>query len=165
MQIVQTVWYWLLPHWLDVVIAIALAVIVDLLRIGSLLRSVARHIKNKLAEGSAILLRKRIAKLERYRNTLKSYADKSIYLGTLNSIVKVLVLMSFAGILFLMKYAGFLRDGDIGAICALSAAAGAGMSALRWARLDIDTEHALSVIVAQLDKDISILRMKLNRTQ
>src|SRR6202051_929849 len=119
MQIVQTVWYWLLPHWLDVVIAIALAVIVDLLRIGSLLRSVARHIKNKLAEGSAILLRKRIAKLERYRNTLKSYADKSIYLGTLNSIVKVLVLMSFAGILFLMKYAGFLRDGDIGAICAL----------------------------------------------
>ena len=68
MDSVISFWY---RHWLDLVVAIVLAlvfaVIADLLQVGSRLRAGIRHIKNRAAEQSVKQLKQRIKELESYR--------------------------------------------------------------------------------------------------
>jgi hypothetical protein len=163
MQIAQTVGDWLLQHWPDIVVAIVLAAIADLLRIGSFVRSSARHIKNRLAEQSAGRLRKRIAQLQTYRDALRENvsSDKALYLGTLRFIIAVLLFMCIAGMLLIMYHLRIVPNGDIGALFVLAFAVGIGTQALRLAGLD--TKHKLSDFIGKLDRDISALQDKLRR--
>src|SRR5450631_3114164 len=93
---------WLINHWPDLLVALVLGVMVDLFRVGSILRNSARRIKNKLAEQSVARLRKRISKLESYRNTVSSYADKALYLGTLRAIIILLAYMSIGTLVLIL---------------------------------------------------------------
>ena len=163
MQIVKIVFYWLLEHWPDVVIAIVLAVIADLLRIGSAIRSGARQIKNRLAEQSVERLRKRIADLEKYQNTVKLYAssDKALYLSMFRFIIAIPVVMCIGAVLALMDTLGVLPNGNIGAICVFSLTVGVGIQAMRFASLD--TERKLFDFIAKLGGEIAALQEKLRR--
>jgi len=104
----QKVLYWFLDHWPDVVIAVVLAALADLLRIGSLIRRAIEYVKDKLAEGSIQQLNIRIAQQEEYRKSLQGYlaSDKLLYLALLRSIVGILLFMSVAGVVLLIGQLG-----------------------------------------------------------
>jgi hypothetical protein len=163
MHLAKEISCWLLRHWPDVVVALVLGVIVDLFRIGSLLRSGVRHLKNRMAEHSVGRLRSRIALLERYRIALDSYADKALYMGTLGSIIGMLVLISFAGMLALIDNLGFGNDHGVAAICALAAAMGMGLKAWRLAAIGADIDREFSTLIAKVDMEISALRRRLEQ--
>lgn len=85
----QKVLYWLLDHWPDLVIAVVLAVLVDVLRVRSRILEAWRWLKDKNAEHSVLQINERIAQQEKYRDMLKGYlaSDKMLYLAALRSIV------------------------------------------------------------------------------
>jgi hypothetical protein len=76
------------------------------LRIGSLVRGGLRRIKNKLAEHSENRLRKRIAALEKEKDTLMKYlaSDKRLYLEIFRAILGSLVLICFGLFLLAMRW-------------------------------------------------------------
>ena|ERR1022692_554186 len=162
MHTISGVWHWLIERWPDLVVAIILAIIADLARVGSLLRSAIGHIKNKLAEHSVARLRKRIAELEFYRDTLKSYADRAAYLGALQAILIVLIQMCAAGSAFIADSLGFLNGGRAIAAFILAYTIGIGVATLRFYALNTDMKVKFGRIISRIDKDIESLREKLN---
>jgi hypothetical protein len=78
-----------------IVFAIICAVIVDALDIGSALRTGVRRIRNRLSERSMSRLRRRIAELEKYRDSVNSYAssDKALYLVMFRFVLVTLMFM------------------------------------------------------------------------
>jgi hypothetical protein len=94
--------HWLIEHWPDVILAVILAAIADLLRVGSGLRTAARHIKNKIAERSADNLRSRISVMERQRDRMSAYltSDKALYLGILNFVFGTLICLCAGALCF-----------------------------------------------------------------
>jgi len=144
-------------------VALVLAVLAETLRIGSLIRRGVGYIKNKLAEQSVGRLRKRIAKLEFYRETLKSYADKAMYVGTLRVILIMLVYMCIAGLIVIADSMGFILQGKFLASCILATTIGMGAGALRYYALDADIKLKFERLITKLDKDIASLRDKLQK--
>ena len=157
-------WDFCVHYWPDFLVAALLAVIVDLFRIGSLIRGGIGYIKNKLAEGSAARLRKRIAVLESYRDIVRSYADKALYLGALRAILIVLMLMCTAAAVIVADSLGFLLNGKVMGCFILAYTIGITFAALRFYALDMDTKQKFQKVMSKLDKDIAGLKDKLGRS-
>ena len=143
--------------------ALLLWVANDLVSIDSHIRSVIGRIKNKLAEQSVGRLRRRIAKLEVYRELLISSTDKFIYLGVLMGILGVLMLMCMAGLVALGDSLGFLQGGKVFACCILSFTIGVSFAILRFHALDTDMKQKVQKLIIRVDKDISSLQEKLEK--
>jgi hypothetical protein len=119
-----------------------------------------------MAEVSSERLRKRISKLQTYRDTLKSYSDRAVYLGALLAIVAMLIFMCMAGLVILADTLGVLDGGRVMGACILAYAIGVGMAILRSYALTTDIKTTFGRAIARLDEDISALQRKLaNRTQ
>jgi hypothetical protein len=98
---------WLVSRWPDVALAVVLAIIfaiiADLVRVGSLVKNIFGRLKNRFSKVSIIMLRRRIAELERQRNTLASYAssDKALYMSAFRTLLSVLLFICLAGIMLI----------------------------------------------------------------
>jgi hypothetical protein len=162
MYMAQNIWEWTIRHWPDVVVAIFLAVLADVLRIGSLLRTAVRHLKDKLAEQSAEGWRTRIANQQQYRDRIAEYlgSDKALYLDALQMIMVVLMFVAFAiGILAIGNFfPGILSFNALAALCALIAIV-CGIQGIQ--RTYLDTPSKISTVVADLDKEIAAMKAKL----
>ena len=160
MQAAGKVWYWLIEHWPDLVLALAFGVIIDLLRIGSLVRSAARHIKNKLAEQSVAHLDSRITEQEKYRDTVQRYiaSDKMLYLATLRSITGVLMFMCMAAVVIILGRLGLLAfpGDDLIAIGIIAVAIGAGVSTMQLTAVHDSSKG--SELVRKLNAEILTLK-------
>jgi hypothetical protein len=159
----HSLWDISVRYWPDVVLAFVLGVIVDLLRIGSLIRIGIEQVKNKAAEGSVTRLRKRIAKLETLRETIKSYSDKAIYVGALRAILAVLVLMCSAALPIIADSMGVLQNGKVLGSCILAYTIGVTVAAMRFFSLDTDNKQKFEHVIRRLDEDISALETKLRK--
>ena len=166
----RQVLHWLLEHWEESVWALFWALIIwiasDLVSIDSRIRAIIRHIKNSFSELSVSYLRKRITKLEIYRETLRSHADKAVYLGTLHAIILVLVLMCIAALLIVADGMGLLEGGKFLACCILACTIGIGLATARYYALDTDTTRQFQRAITNIEKEMSALQEKLRkRTQ
>jgi hypothetical protein len=144
------------------VFAIICAVIVEVLSIGSALRAGVRHIRNKISERSASRLRKRIAQLETYRETINSYlsSDKALYLVALRFVLGILMLMCIGTIFCISSL--FVQDPFSLALCSIGIFSIAAILALHAARIaGLDTRQKISALVTQLDAEIDNLKSKL----
>jgi hypothetical protein len=167
MQTTQTVWYWLIEHWFDIVFAIGLAVLVDLLRVSSRIREGWRWVKDKYAESSIAALNRRIAEQEKYRDTLQTYlaSDKAVYLAMLRSIVGILLFMCVAGITVIigrLRFFAAFPGMEVIALGALTLAVGAGVSTMQLGSLDTSKT---SELIRKLDAEILALKETRNTLQ
>lgn len=166
----MTIANWMAGHWQDVLLALVLGILVDILRLGSVIRGGLRHIDNKLSEHSTLRLTKRIAQLEKYRNTVNAYAssDKALYLSTLQLLLGILMFMCAGAIVSLLDLLSwisaplrpnalnfFALDIGIFAIAIVLAVHG-----LRLASLD--TRLKVTAMVEKLDSEIAVLKTKLD---
>lgn len=167
MQTAQTIWHWLIEHWFDIVFAIGLAVLVDLLRVSSRVREGWRWVKDKYAESSIAALNRRIAEQEKYRDTLQAYlaSDKAVYLAILRSIVGILLFMCVAGITLIigrLKFFAAFPGMELIALGALTIAVVAGISTVQLGSLDTSK---ISELIRKLDAEISALKETRNKLQ
>jgi hypothetical protein len=151
--------HWLLEHWLDLVIAAVLAIIVDLLRVGSRIREGWRWVKDKYAESSVAQIDRRIAEQEKYRNTLQSYlaSDKAFYLAMLRAIVGVLLLMCIAGSLLILGSMRFIEfpGSEITAFGVLGLAIVVGISTMQLGAFDV---AKISELINKIDAELLALK-------
>ncbi len=174
MRELQIVWAFLARYWVDEALAaffgLFFLVLFELFSLGSRLRGVLRHVRNKLSEQSAVRLRKRIRELELYRESLVSFmsSDKALYLHTFRYVIAILVFMCLGACCLVLDYIGiFSRLGIpgispfvLGALAFLAVAAAAGIQGLRIAALD--TRAKVSDMAGKLDTEIGDLKAKLN---
>lgn len=148
-------------HSSDLMFALLFAIIADLLRIGSLIRSGLRKMKNRLAEQSVARLRKRIIELEQYRETIRLYltAERALYLHILGMVLAVLVLMCMTGIVLMLGRFRLLPNAEILATGVLMIAVVFGTYGVRLASMD--TRPKVSELITKLDGEISELKAKL----
>jgi hypothetical protein len=162
---------WLIEHWIDVVVAIVLAVVcailVDLLRVSSRVREGARWVKDKAAKSSVTRVNQRIAEQEKYRNTLQGYlgSDKLIYLAMLRSIVGLLLFMCIAGAILILGRLGLIvfPGTELMAFGALAIAIAAGVSTIQFGSFD---SSKMLELINKIDSEILALketRLKLER--
>ena len=140
--------------------ALAIWVVFDLLRLGSFLRTLPRHAKNRLAELSVNRLRKRIRELERYRETLDLYrtSDKALYLHALAILAGILICLCTAGLLAIGGRFGLL-NWEILAGGFLLIALLLGMDALRLTAMD--TRSKIAEKAATIGGEILAMKAKL----
>jgi hypothetical protein len=178
------VWDLIVDHWVDIVIgavfAVIFGVIIDLLKIGSRVRAVFRHLKNKLAEQSVESLRTRIAQQEKSRDRIASFlsSDKALYLYTLRYIIAILILICVAAgasvfndLLALNKVVPGLRlilfgrvmsfpvNFKVVALLIFALAAVLGIYSIRIASWD--THAKISKVVTKFDDEIAVMKRKL----
>jgi hypothetical protein len=146
-------------YWPDFVVAVVLAVLVDMLRISSHIREGWRWLKDKLAEGSIADLNKRIGAQEQYRDTLQSYlaSDKAFYLAILRSMAGILLIMCIAGMLLIM---GRLRaiefpGAEFLAVGALAVGIIVGISTMQLGSYDTSK---ISELIRKVDAELERLR-------
>jgi hypothetical protein len=149
---------WLLEHWPDLIIAIVLAIIVDLLRVGSLIREGWRWVKDKYAESSVAGIDRRIAEQQKYRNTLQSYlaSDKAFYLAMLRAIIGMLLFMCIAGGILILGRMRFVEfpGSEIVAFGVLALAIVAGVSTMQLGSFDI---AKISGLINKVDSELLAL--------
>jgi hypothetical protein len=169
---VENVWHHVTTHREEIAWAIGLAIIfaiiADFMRIGSILRDGVRFLKNKRAGRSAEKLRKRIAELQRTRDSYAAIlvSDKYLYLHTLRAMLIVLVFICIGAGLFILSHfvaesygvaIFFTFDIPAGGIFAIAAVV--GIYGLQLA--EMDTKDKVANIIARLDTDIAELNVKL----
>jgi hypothetical protein len=149
-------------YWPDFVVALVLAVIVDSLRIGSLIRTGVRRIQDRLAEQSTASLRTRIQNQEGYRTTLASYltSDKGLYLHTLGMVLVVLLLMCVGTVILLLERMVPERGVDLLALGIFAIAIVFCVHGIRLASLD--TRPKVEELLAKLDAEIAAMKAKLD---
>lgn len=169
--------------WPDVAVAlvaaIVFAIVVDALRIGSLLREGVRHAKNRAAEYSVSHLRRRIAQLSRIRDKVQLYAqsDRALLLmlmrfffGTLMYICVgvVLALVSNVPIPSLAHIAtvpaplpGNKLRSELDAFSIMMFLSAGAMAGLGMKNAFVDTKSLMKLEVAKVDFEIQQLNDKL----
>ena len=161
-------WNYLVVHRHEILFAAMLAIIVDLFRVGSSIRSVGRFIRNKWAEKSVGRIRKRIRELEVYRDSLASYliSDKAHYLSTLRNILALLVSVTLGiSILVVSRLPLFPRypvvpgSGDLFALICFAMAIVIGVVGLQIAAPDYQSK--ISKMIVGVDANIAKLSAKL----
>jgi hypothetical protein len=164
-------WNYVVQHSIEIVVAVVLALvfalIMDFLQPASRLGAAVRHYKNWHSERSMAALRERIARQERYRNTVASFlaSDKSLYLVTLQYIIAMLLLMCMAAAIVivgqLMQRLAPSPDSGLRVVglLPLVLAGVLGVYGLRTASWD--THARVSDVVAELDKEIGEMKAKL----
>ena len=148
-------------HLLDIVWAVAAAVLIDTFRFDSFIRRLIRLIKNKLAERSVDLLRRRIVNLEQCRDSLKTYlaSDKAHYLVTLRCLIAMLVFMGLRAFLVLFgRTPIFVRMSltqqfDALAASLIGLAIFVGVHALKLA--SFDSQDKIKTRIESIDSDIA----------
>jgi len=134
-----------------------------------------RKLKNWLSDMSVGRLRKRINKMEHYRNQIASFgsSDKFLYVAILQHVVAMLTMICLGLIVLIFEYAArvgpfagnIVVAGPKGAFATLSTcifgiAALFGLNAMRLANLN--TPEAVSKKVNELTSEIAGLRLKLD---
>lgn len=157
MDNLHLLWDFIASHWFEIVLAVVLAVIADLLGIGSRLRTGIRHIKNKLSERSARRLRERIKQLEAQRARYAAYlsSDKALYLATFQIVIVILTFMALGAGITILPIRGINL---VSAFCYFVAVIG-GIQGFKISALD--TRAKVSEMVAKLDSEIMDLQKKL----
>lgn len=144
-----------------VVFGCIIAVIFEILDIGSRLRAGIRRIKNKSAEASAKQLRERIKQLETQRDNYAAYlsSDKALYLATFRIIIGILICMTLGAIFPVLNQ--FVRVPLIESfsiffygVAVVAAAQGLKISSL-------DTRQKVSEVVAKIESEILDMQKKL----
>jgi hypothetical protein len=166
MQTAHRILYWFLEHWPDVVLAIGLAIVVDLLRLRSRTSEAWRWTKDKLAEGSVADITRRIAQQEKYRNSLQSYlaSDKAFYMAMLRSLVGILLFMCIAGAIVLLDRLGVMIF-PVGAFAALGALIMAITAGVYTMQLGTFDASKLSELITKVDAEIAELKEARSRLQ
>ncbi len=157
-------------HWIEIVLALAFAAVMDSLRVGSVIRNVPRRIKNKIAEQSVKRLRTRIRELEQQRDATARYlsSDKALYLATLRVVLGVLLCMCMAGTLItLSNFRAFPQFAEVrGAPFELFTLLFLGLGivlVLAGTRItSLDSQGKVSEMIAKLDGEIAVLQAKLD---
>jgi hypothetical protein len=160
------IWVWIVAHETDLAIAavfaLLFAVFVELVGIGSLIRNGVRHLKNKLSERSAKLLRRRIKQLEIQRGGIAAYlgSDKALYLATFRIVIGILIAIAMG--------LAFTALGDIlriyppitivSFICYLLAVVGGGYG---FSISRLDTRAKVTAMIEKLEGEIADLKEKL----
>ncbi len=157
----KELWDLWVRYWPDLVIAVIFAVIVDLLRVSSLVRAGWRWVKDKIAAGSLYRLNNRIAEQKRYRDMLQSYikSDKAFYLATLRAIMGLLMLFSIAGVSLILERLGLFPYpvAELMALAAIVTAIVAGIYTVRIVSFD---NSKLAELVQTLDREIALLEQR-----
>jgi hypothetical protein len=150
------------------VLAVVLAVLVDLLRVGSRIREIGRWIKDKNAAMSVVTINQRIVVLEKSRASLQGYlvSDKLLYLAVLRSIVGVLLFMCLAGIVLIFGGLKLMPLGlaQLMALTTLAVAITAGLFTMQLGSFD---GSKISKLIKNLDAEIAGLteaRAKLQKS-
>ena len=161
MDKLHLLWGFVANHWFEIVLAVLLAVIADLLGIGSRLRTRIRHIKNRFSERSARRLRERIKQLESQRDRYVAYlsSDKALYLATFSIVIGMLLTIATGAAL--TESSGLLPPlplGFLGVFFYLLTIV-IGIQGFKIASLD--TRAKVSEMVAKLDSEIETLQKKL----
>ncbi|HLW54545.1 MAG TPA: hypothetical protein VKW06_17045 [Candidatus Angelobacter sp.] len=143
------------------------ALFFEMLPANSRIRTAISWIQNKLAARSIAKLRKRIASLEKYRDSLVT--ERAHYLSTLRFILAMLTLMSVGISVFILgriELSGrtllFPGSFDLLALMCLGLATFCGVYALRFASLD--THNKIKAMIAGINADIDELTSKLPHT-
>jgi hypothetical protein len=144
------------------IFAAMFATIVDTLRVGSSLRAAGRQLKNKLSERSVARLRKRIAQLETWRNTINSYAssDKALYLNMFRTVLVILICMCGGAIASILSLLQPNQGNLLPIVLMFVLPILIALSGLKIAALD--SRSKISALVAELDSEIADLKRKLN---
>src|ERR1700674_1167416 len=167
MDVLHRICAWVIGNEADLLVALIFAlvctVLVELVGIGTLIRNGVRHVKNRLSERSAKLLRERIKQLETQRDGIAAYlaSDKALYLATFRIVITILM--------FIAMGLAFTALGDtfriyyppitiISLVCYLLAVVG-GTYGFRISGLD--TRAKVTAMVEKLDGEIVDLREKL----
>jgi hypothetical protein len=150
-------------HWLEIVLAIAFAIFVDFVGVGSYLRAGVRHLKNKLSERSVGRLRKRIKELERLKAGIETYltSDKALYLATFRCILVVLLCIVTGLIMTIADRIDPRSSYYMAAFVPYGAALAIVVHGLKISSLD--TRAKIIRMVAGIMVDTTRLRMKLER--
>jgi hypothetical protein len=148
------------------ILAIVLAVLIDLLRVSSRIREGWRWVKDKMAQSSVAELNRRIAEQETYRTTLLSYlnSDKAFYVAILRSMVGTLLFMCIAGLVLLfgrLKVIAF-PVAELMAVGVLAVAIVAGISAMQLGSFDAST---LSKLIKRYDEELVRLQEARSKLQ
>jgi hypothetical protein len=153
-------WDFIVSHWFEIVLAVFLAVIAELLGIGSRLRTVIRRIKNKLSERSVGQLRKRIKLLETQRDRYAAYSssDKALYLATFTIVIGMLLAIATGAAL--AELSDILPPSPLGimAVFFYILAIIIGIQGFEFSSLD--TRAKVSEMVAKLESEIADLKKK-----
>jgi hypothetical protein len=169
MKIADTFWQWLDRHSAEAGWGLFWAFVIgaafDLASPDSRIRAGIRHIKNYVSGLSIKYLQNRIAKLQIYRNTLRSYADMAIYLGILRAILAGVICMSAASLLMLGDSIGFIPSGEgkFLASCMYGLIIGTGLAILRIYSPTTDTRQEFQKLIMQIEKEITALQGKLDK--
>lgn len=157
----QSAWEIWVRYWPDFVIALVLAVIVDSLRIGSLIRGGVRRIQDRLAEQSVASLRARIQVQERYREGIARYltSDKGLYLHTLVVVLTVLLLMCAGAVVLLLE--PIVPDVRLLGLGIFTIAIVSCVYGMRLASLD--TRPKVEDLLAKLDAEIAKMKAEFVR--
>jgi hypothetical protein len=150
-------------YWPDLLVALVLAVIVDSLRIGSLIRAGVRRIQDRLAEQSIASLRTRIQNQERYRDTVASYltSDKGLYLHTLGIVLSVLSCICMGAVVLLLGRLVPESGVDLLALAIFASALVFCVYGIQLASLD--KRPKIEELLAKLGAEIAQMKAKLDR--
>lgn len=150
------------------VLAVVLAVLVDLLRVGSRIREIGRWIKDKNAAMSVASINQRIGVVEKYRASLQGYlaSDKLLYLAVLRSIVGVLLFMCMAGVVLIFGRLKLIPPGltELMALAVIAVTITAGLFTMQLGSFD---SSKISELIKKLDAEIAALteaRLKLQKS-
>jgi hypothetical protein len=146
------------------IFALVFAVAVELV-LGNLIRNGMRHLKNRLSERSAKLLRERIKQLETQRDGIAAYlaSDKALYLATFRVVISILILIAMGlavtalGDTFRIYYPPIII---ISLLFYLLAIVG---GAFGFSISGLDTRAKVTERVEKLDGEIADLKKKLDK--
>ena len=167
----EAIGHFLSHHWFEIVVGFVFAaifgIIADLIRIGSMIRSGLRHLKNKLSEVSVARLEGRIGQLEEQRDLYAAYmtSDKALYLTALNYVLSVLSLMCIGIIMLTVDHIMPLLEPFVRLWLRFTSLMMFVLSvtvALKGARISSwYTQSKIQKVVGRLQEEIDELKVKL----
>lgn len=171
----RTFWGWLVIHRIDILWAAAIGIVCAVIfaPIGALLyemlpsnsrtRILVRRVQNRLAERSAVKLKKRIAALKQYRDSF--ITDKAHYLSMLRFILAILLLMTMGVSLFAVsrieQLARFMGSGSFDLLGLMCFGLAMLLAAYAMTIASLDTQGKIQARIASIDADINELISKL----
>jgi len=148
-------------HLSEVILALVFALLFDVMRVGSSIRSGIGWMRNKWSEHSVDRMRKRVAELERYRDRLirHSNSESGLYLAVLASITGVLTIMNLGIVMLVLQGAGILHKNIFYAVApfgfsALFALMGYNSAVSIWV-------PSYSALITKAQSNIDMLKAKL----
>ncbi len=169
LEILHRFWAYVDAHSAEIVWAVIVGVILDLLTPQGRVRTGIRHIENKWSERSARGLQKRIKQLEINRDQVSAYlaSDKTLYLATFRFVIVTLVFIAMgAGIRALIDILPSPPGRppmELLAVLSYFLAIVVGIQGLRISALD--TREKISELLAKLQSEVEDLKKKAGHSQ